>query len=123
MFSLCSALIQPFCMSDTEQDTSVLGKRSRNGQEVEVGQAEDAERHDPNAMDAEDDDDEDVGPMPMPAEQEGHLAKKKRKGVYDLSAFRARRVEGAPQSCRMRSSTSSTSQVRTDTTKVSCTGM
>ncbi|TFK88196.1 peptidyl-prolyl cis-trans isomerase [Polyporus arcularius HHB13444] len=64
-------------MSDTEQDTSVLGKRSRNGQEVEVGQAEDAERRDPNAMDAEDEDDEDVGPMPMP--QEGHLAKKKRK--------------------------------------------
>ncbi|KAI0699305.1 hypothetical protein C8T65DRAFT_581357 [Cerioporus squamosus] len=66
-------------MSDTERDGSVLGKRSRNGQETENGQAEDAERLDPNAMDAEDDDEDDVGPMPMPAGQEGRLVKKKRK--------------------------------------------
>ncbi|KAG6855549.1 hypothetical protein H0H87_001249 [Tephrocybe sp. NHM501043] len=59
-------------MSDSEQDASVLGKRSRNGE------------HDPpidmssKDVDAEqdDDDDDDVGPMPMPADAG---VKKKRK--------------------------------------------
>ena len=60
-------------MSDSEQDASVLGKRTRNG--------EDSEQPPPEAPghEMEDDSDEDVGPMPMPAGAEG-VTKKKRKG-------------------------------------------
>ncbi|KAI0823930.1 peptidyl-prolyl cis-trans isomerase [Trametes gibbosa] len=66
-------------MSDSENDASVLGKRSRNGQDAEEhpDKHETEERHVP--MDADDDDDEDVGPMPMPVDAEGPVAKKKRK--------------------------------------------
>ena len=53
-------------MSDSEHDVSVLGKRSRHGEDPENGKAE-AEGHDP--MD-EDDEDDDVGPMPMPSGSE-----------------------------------------------------
>ncbi|KAI0769008.1 peptidyl-prolyl cis-trans isomerase [Trametes elegans] len=70
-------------MSDNETDASVLGKRSRNGQDSEEQQvkAEDIEGQRDHPMDAEndDDDDDDVGPMPMPADAEHHVAKKKRK--------------------------------------------
>lgn len=71
-------------MSDNENDASVLGKRSRNGQDAEDREdpqvkTEDVEERPDQAMD-EDDDDDDVGPMPMPADAEVHVAKKKRKG-------------------------------------------
>ncbi|OSD07269.1 peptidyl-prolyl cis-trans isomerase [Trametes coccinea BRFM310] len=70
-------------MSDNENDASVLGKRSRNGQDAEDREdpqvkTEDVEERPDQAMD-EDDDDDDVGPMPMPADAEVHVAKKKRK--------------------------------------------
>lgn len=61
-------------MSDSEQDNSVLGKRSRNGQNSE---AEPAEDHQEMAEDS----DEDVGPMPLPAGAEDSIVKKKRKGT------------------------------------------
>ncbi|KAI0755044.1 peptidyl-prolyl cis-trans isomerase [Daedaleopsis nitida] len=65
-------------MSDSENDTSVLGKRTRNGEALENdGKADDVGR--PDQMDADDDDDDEVGPMPMPASVEGHVAQKKRK--------------------------------------------
>ncbi|KAI0917240.1 hypothetical protein AcV5_007761 [Taiwanofungus camphoratus] len=72
-------------MSSSGQDTSVLGKRSRNGRDVQdenptktesvengVGQA---------SVDGDDDDEgDDVGPMPMPAGNDGNgVVKKKRK--------------------------------------------
>ena len=72
-------------MSDSERDVSVLGKRARNGEEAENDHAEEPERHDPNAMDADDDSDDDVGPMPMPAGEEGRVVKKKRKGACSVS--------------------------------------
>lgn len=74
-------------MSSSGQDTSVLGKRSRNGRDVQdenptktesvengVGQA---------SVDGDDDDEgDDVGPMPMPAGNDGNgVVKKKRKGM------------------------------------------
>ncbi|KAI8994143.1 hypothetical protein BD414DRAFT_274653 [Trametes punicea] len=67
-------------MSDNENDASVLGKRSRNGQDnaEQNVKTEDVEERPDQAM-AEDDDDDDVGPLPMPASAEGHVAKKKRK--------------------------------------------
>lgn len=77
-----------FAMSDSENDASVLGKRTRNGEDLENGgKAEDVER--PDQMDADDDDDDDdddIGPMPMPASAEGHVAKKKRKGAFLCNA-------------------------------------
>ena len=66
-------------MSDSERDASVLGKRSRNGEEAENGKMDTVEDHQ-EPMDADDDDDDDVGPMPMPAGAGGQVAKKKRKG-------------------------------------------
>ena len=66
--------------SDREQDASVLGKRARNGDDAENNKPMDVEDR-PDAMDADDDDDDDVGPMPMPAGADGHVAKKKRKGM------------------------------------------
>lgn len=65
-------------MSDSEHDASVLGKRTRNG--------EDSESVPPKAPghEMEDDSDEDVGPMPMPAGAEG-ATKKKRKGNSSLT--------------------------------------
>ena len=66
--------------SDREQDASVLGKRARNGDDAENIKPADVEDR-PDAMDADDDDDDDVGPMPMPAGADGHVVKKKRKGM------------------------------------------
>lgn len=66
-------------MSDSENDASVLGKRSRNGQEAEEHSAKEVQAQ-PDPMDAEDDSDDDVGPMPMPVDAAGPVAKKKRKG-------------------------------------------
>ncbi|OBZ72282.1 Peptidyl-prolyl cis-trans isomerase cyp15 [Grifola frondosa] len=59
-------------MSDSDQDMSVLGKWSRNGQNT----AEDQDATLPDMkttqqVDADEDEDEDVGPMPMPAEAPG----------------------------------------------------
>ncbi|KAH9922857.1 uncharacterized protein BXZ73DRAFT_91570 [Epithele typhae] len=68
-------------MSDSEREASVLGKRSRNGEDAENGhqvEDDDAEPR-PDAMDAVDDSEDDVGPMPMPADVEGRVVKKKRK--------------------------------------------
>jgi peptidylprolyl isomerase domain and WD repeat-containing protein 1 len=69
-------------MSDTEQDTSVLGKRARNGHDGLDGEMA---GNVPPVNQEEDDDDEDVGPMPMPAAAANGAAKKKRKGVYTTS--------------------------------------
>ena len=63
-------------MLDSDNDTTVLGKRPRNGEQDGAGPVED---HPENAAD---DSDDDVGPMPMPAGAESNGAKKKRKGVY-----------------------------------------
>ena len=64
----------PLDMSESEQDTSVLGKRARNGEDSEMKPAE-------GAVDAAvDDSDDDVGPMPAEAAGNGG-AKKKRKGA------------------------------------------
>lgn len=73
---ICSV---PDTMSDSENDASVLGKRSRNGQEAEEHSAKEVEAQ-PDPMDAEDDSEDDVGPMPMPVDAAGPVAKKKRKG-------------------------------------------
>ena len=66
-------------MSEDEKDTSVLGKRSRQGQEnLKAG---DTDISQVPAKEDDADDDDDVGPMPMPAEASGNgAAKKKRKG-------------------------------------------
>lgn len=68
-------------MSDSESDATVLGKRSRNGEEPENGRVEDVEEQRDQMDTGDDDDDDDVGPMPMPAGAEGRVAKKKRKGT------------------------------------------
>ncbi|KAI0320530.1 peptidyl-prolyl cis-trans isomerase [Amylostereum chailletii] len=60
-------------MSDAENDASVLGKRSRNGEAAPVDQ----EMGVPVQQD--DDSDDDVGPMPMPDNVAEGVAKKKRK--------------------------------------------
>ncbi|KAI1793396.1 hypothetical protein LXA43DRAFT_241848 [Ganoderma leucocontextum] len=65
-------------MSDSENDATVLGKRSRHGQHLENGTVEDVDKS-REQMDVDDDDDDDVGPMPMPAGADGHVVKKKRK--------------------------------------------
>lgn len=71
-------------MFDSEQDTSVLGKRVRNeGQEPQKYQ--DTETYkpiEPATTSADDDDDDDVGPMPLPASAGG--MQKKRKGLRDF---------------------------------------
>lgn len=74
-------------MSDSENDASVLGKRSRNGQEGEEHNTKEVEAQ-PHPMDAEDDSDDDVGPMPMPVDAAGPVAKKKRKGQSAISPAR-----------------------------------
>ncbi|KAG6909126.1 hypothetical protein DXG01_001878 [Tephrocybe rancida] len=61
-------------MSESEQDASILGKRSRNG-EHEPSERIHAKPDQP--VEDDDEDDDDVGPMPMPADAGG--AKKKRK--------------------------------------------
>lgn len=66
-------------MSDPEQDTSVLGKRLRTGEEETQGNGKVTE---PAAVVEEDSDDDDVGPMPMPVDD--GAAKKKRKGVPNI---------------------------------------
>ncbi|PIL22477.1 hypothetical protein GSI_15165 [Ganoderma sinense ZZ0214-1] len=66
-------------MSDSENDATVLGKRSRRGQNVEENRMAEDTNMSREQMDADDDDDEDVGPMPMPAGADGHVVKKKRK--------------------------------------------
>lgn len=66
-------------MSDSEQDASILGKRSRNGQHDLEDDAV-AKGTSPSQPLEGDDDDDDVGPMPMPSEATG--AKKKRKGMF-----------------------------------------
>ncbi|OBZ73057.1 Peptidyl-prolyl cis-trans isomerase cyp15 [Grifola frondosa] len=70
-------------MSDSDQDTSVLGKWLRNGQNT----AEDQDATLPDVkttqqVDADEDEDEDIGSMPMPAEAPG-VAKKKCKVYLD----------------------------------------
>lgn len=66
-------------MSESEADTSVLGKRARHGEDSEMGEAK-AEGSRTDAVD--EDSDDDVGPMPMPAEvSKNGGAKKKRKGM------------------------------------------
>lgn len=71
-------------MSDTEHDTSVLGKRTRNGDnapEDDEMKTEDTAATIP----VDEDDDDDVGPMPAPAESNGNgVAKKKRKGEFQM---------------------------------------
>jgi peptidylprolyl isomerase domain and WD repeat-containing protein 1 len=64
-------------MSDSEQDASVLGKRTRNkNDQLDDDMPE-------NAPPEEDDDDsDDVGPMPMPEAVANAGSKKKRKGMY-----------------------------------------
>ena len=70
-------------MSDTE-DSKVLGKRTRNGQQADETLVDaETKKEDPNGMD--EDSDDDVGPMPMPAGQENGGVKKKRKGAHLLS--------------------------------------
>lgn len=66
-------------MSDPEQDTSVLGKRLRTGEEETPGNGKVIE---PTAVIEEESDDDDVGPMPMPVDD--GAAKKKRKGVSNI---------------------------------------
>jgi hypothetical protein len=65
-------------MSDSEQDASVLGKRTRNGNgpsDVDIPESAPPTN--------EEDEDEDVGPMPMSeAAAVNGGSKKKRKGVY-----------------------------------------
>jgi peptidylprolyl isomerase domain and WD repeat-containing protein 1 len=62
-------------MSDAELDTSVLGKRLRNGNdEPQNNGSEDVGIVEPT----EEDDDDEVGPMPMPVDG---AVKKKRKGT------------------------------------------
>lgn len=66
-------------MSEDEKDGTVLGKRTRGGQEDLKAVDEGPSRV---PQENEDDDDDDVGPMPMPAEASANgAAKKKRKGV------------------------------------------
>ena len=60
-------------MSDSENDATVLGKRSRHGEGDEPME----DHHE----DAAEESDDDVGPMPMPAGADGNGAKKKRKGA------------------------------------------
>ncbi|OSX59926.1 hypothetical protein POSPLADRAFT_1149201 [Postia placenta MAD-698-R-SB12] len=71
-------------MSDTEHDTSVLGKRTRNGDnapEDDEMKTEDTAATIP----VDEDDEDDVGPMPAPAESSGNgVAKKKRKGEFQM---------------------------------------
>ncbi len=79
--------LQPPAMSDSENDATVLGKRSRHGQDRD-GMAEDTSDKSKSREqmdvddDEDDDDDDDVGPMPMPAGADGHVVKKKRKGPF-----------------------------------------
>ena len=63
-------------MSDSEQDTSVLGKRVWNGDDAT--QSNDNEATKPAEHVEEDDDDDEVAPMPMPVDG---AVKKKRKGA------------------------------------------
>ena len=65
-------------MSDSENETTVLGKRER---EQNVAPAADASMHD------DDQSDEDVGPMPIPSDANGPTVKKKRKGEYIISTL------------------------------------
>ena len=66
-------------MSDSENDATVLGKRTRESQDNGNGDVKDTH---PDQMDADDSDD-DVGPMPMPSGVEGQATKKKRKGALN----------------------------------------
>ena len=63
-------------MSDSENETTVLGKRERD--EQNVAPAADASMHDDEQSD------EDVGPMPIPSDANGPTVKKKRKGEYHV---------------------------------------
>ncbi|OAX42832.1 hypothetical protein K503DRAFT_709757 [Rhizopogon vinicolor AM-OR11-026] len=69
-------------MSDTEQDTSVLGKRNRNSNnDSETRDDQDGEDGPMPAADTDmnqDDSDVDVGPMPMPAGANGAFKRKRR---------------------------------------------
>lgn len=65
-------------MSDSEEDTSVLGKRSRPDRDVEP---ELSNTNRQSAVeDDQSDDEDDIGPMPMPDHDVGKI-KKKRKGL------------------------------------------
>jgi peptidylprolyl isomerase domain and WD repeat-containing protein 1 len=70
-------------MSDSEQDASVLGKRDRNGPEVDI--AQDAEMNPPSVAQDDDESDDDVGPMPVPEGASSNaVTKKKRKGAFNI---------------------------------------
>jgi len=73
-------------MSDTEQDTSVLGKRNRNSNnDSETRDDQDGEDGPMPAADTDmnqDDSDVDVGPMPMPAGANGAFKRKRRGRSY-----------------------------------------
>ena len=77
-------------MSDSEREASVLGKRTRNGED---SKPEEAEARPDAAMDEDEDSDDDVGPMPMPAAADGHIVKKKRKGTQPRSFVKVRRIQ------------------------------
>ncbi|EJF63476.1 hypothetical protein DICSQDRAFT_83176 [Dichomitus squalens LYAD-421 SS1] len=66
-------------MSETEDNATMLGKRSRNGQDSDTGRLEDVKERQDQMDTGDDDDDDEVGPMPMPAAAEGRVVKKKRK--------------------------------------------
>ena len=73
-------------MSNAEQNASVLGKRTRNGNDSLNDEV--AENAPVVNQEEEDDDEDDVGPMPMPAEAAANgAAKKKRKGVFITDMF------------------------------------
>lgn len=67
-------------MSDTEQDTSVLGKRGRNLDNGSEARVQDGEAADTDMN--QDDSDVDVGPMPMPAGANGGPKRKRRGGPH-----------------------------------------
>jgi peptidylprolyl isomerase domain and WD repeat-containing protein 1 len=71
-------------MFDTEQDTTVLGKRGRNSDD-DIGRVQDGEDGLIPAADADinqDDSDDDVGPMPLPPGANGGSKRKRRGGSY-----------------------------------------
>lgn len=71
-------------MSDNENESSVLGKRVRNGEDTQNG-GSGSPQPDGNvdqAVVAEEDSDDDVGPMPLPSGPENGGVKKKRKGEF-----------------------------------------
>lgn len=101
-------------MSDSENDSTVLGKRER---------VEQPGKPPADAPTYDDQSDEDIGPMPMPSNTSGTV-KKKRKSEYVQStlATRPRTYLSVNQSFHMKSYISSISQMQISTTSLSCTG-